>query len=195
MWEVPPKPFSEVTGTYDYAIVLAGITKGSAGPADRVYFGRGADRATHTLQLYKLGLAKKVIVSGGSGRLDGGGVLEADELSTFLVLAGIHKDDIVLENRSQNTHQSAEEVAKILAGIGGSPRILLVTSGYHLRRAAACFQKAGLEVDTFSTDPYFVPGSYHLAALFIPSAEAFGIWQTLFKELVGTTVYWIMDYI
>src|SRR5688572_23217845 len=77
-WETPPIPFSEVKGPYDYAVLLTGVTKGKAGPPDRVYFGGSADRATHTLQLYRLGLVKRILISGGSGRLDGGGVLEAD---------------------------------------------------------------------------------------------------------------------
>ncbi|MEJ0032641.1 MAG: hypothetical protein WDO15_20815 [Bacteroidota bacterium] len=88
-WEVPVTPFASITKKYDYGILLTGVTKTDMKPKDRVYFNRSADRATHTLQLYKLGIIRKVIVSGGSGRLDGGGVLEADDLANFLRLAGI----------------------------------------------------------------------------------------------------------
>ncbi len=194
-WEIPPIAFSAVRGPYDYAVVLTGITKGEAGPDDRVYFGRGADRAIHTLQLYKLGLAKKIVISGGSGKLDGGGILEADELSKFFLMAGVPEEDLLLENKSQNTHQSALEVEALLTKVGGPRRILLVTSGYHLRRAEGCFRKVGLAPDIFSTEPYVVPGDFAIANLIIPRSEALITWQVLFKEWTGMVVYWIMDYI
>jgi len=194
-WEIPPAPFSKLRGPYDYAIVLTGVTKGGAGPPDRVYFGRSADRAIHTLQLYRLGIAKKVLISGGSGKLGGEGPLEADELAQFFLMAGVPESDLILENKSQNTHESAVEVASILARLGGQHKILLVTSGYHLRRSDACFRKAGLSADLFSTEPYVISGDFSVANLFIPRAEAFTTWQILFKEWIGMIVYRVMGYI
>jgi uncharacterized SAM-binding protein YcdF (DUF218 family) len=194
MWEVPAVPFSEVKGPYDYAVLLTGITRGKAGPPDRVYFSR-ADRATHTLQLYKLGLVRKVIVSGGSGRLDNTGIREADELATFLVMAGMREEDIVIENKSRNTHDSAMEVADILAKQGGSPSLLLVTSGYHMRRSRACFNKMGLVADEFATDAHVAPPSYSPLMFIVPGMEAVDMWQSLLKELVGMVTYWLAGYI
>ena len=68
MWEVDPKPFNEIR-PHEIGIVLTGTTIPFLQPDDRVYFKRGADRVTHTIQLYKLGLIKKILVSGGSGKL------------------------------------------------------------------------------------------------------------------------------
>jgi uncharacterized SAM-binding protein YcdF (DUF218 family) len=194
LWEVPPVAFSEIRGPYDYAILLTGVTRGNAGPPDRVYFSR-ADRATHTLHLYKLGLIKKVIISGGSGRLDNTGIREADELATFLLMAGTREEDILLENESRNTHDSAVKVAAILDKLTGSPSLLLVTSGYHMRRARACFVKEGLRPDLFSTDPNAAPEGYSIGMFVVPSLEAMGMWQSLIKEIVGMTIYWIAGYV
>ena len=194
-WETPPIPFSEVKGPYDYAVLLTGVTKGKAGPPDRVYFGGSADRATHTLQLYRLGLVKRILISGGSGRLDGGGVLEADELATFFLMTGVPQEDLLLENHSKNTHESAVEVARMLSGPEPGPKLLLVTSGYHVRRAEACFKKAGLQPDTFAVEPYVIPGNYSWDTFIVPKADAFHIWQILFKEWAGTVVYWMAGYI
>lgn len=195
IWEIPAVPFSEVKGPYDYAVLLTGITRGQAGPSDRVYFS-AADRATHTLQLYKLGLVKKVLVSGGSGRLDNSGAREADELSTFLIMAGMKEEDIVIENKSRNTHDSAVEVAAMLdTRQEKSARLLLVSSAYHLRRARACFEKVGLHPDLFATDPHGTPEKYSPGMFFIPSIEAIIIWQSLLKELAGMTTYWAAGYV
>jgi uncharacterized SAM-binding protein YcdF (DUF218 family) len=194
-WEIPAIPFAEVKGPYDYGVLLTGITRGKAGPADRVYFTR-ADRATHTVQLYKLGLIKKVLVSGGSGQLDNSGIREADEISTFLVMAGVKEEDIVLENQSRNTHDSAREVAALLDKMNeSSARLLLITSGYHLRRARACFEKAGLHPDLFATDPHATKENFSTLWVLVPNLEGVLIWQALIKEWVGMVVYWMAGYI
>ena len=140
-WEVKATPYKDIHMTYDYAIILAGVTKSDFEPADRVYFTRGADRVIHTVQLYKSGLVRKILVSGGSGLLSKPRKQEADDMADALVTMGVPKEDILIENKSRNTHESAEEVKKMLAGLTVPERCLLITSGYHLRRADACFEK------------------------------------------------------
>ncbi|HMJ67806.1 MAG TPA: YdcF family protein [Cyclobacteriaceae bacterium] len=194
-WEVPVTTYKSITKTYDFGVLLTGVTKTEMTPKDRVYFGRGADRATHTLQLYKLGIIRKVLVSGGSGRLNGTGVKEADDLADFLKLAGIPEEDIVIENRSKNTHESAVEVSAILKDLGGSKELLLVTSGYHMRRSLACFKKTGIVIDPFSAEPVSEPRKYQPDKLLIPTLEAMGMWQTMLKEWVGFVAYWLAGYV
>src|SRR5271170_5794089 len=92
LWEIPPTPFNQIKKQYSWGIVLTGVTHSGAGPKDRVYFQRGADRVTHTLQLYKLGIIKKILVSGGSGRLIDIGVREADEIASVLKMMGVNPD-------------------------------------------------------------------------------------------------------
>src|ERR1051325_6968211 len=67
-WEIPVTPLQDFKRTYEWGVILTGVTKHDTGPQDRVYFTCGADRVTHTVQLYKTGRIKKVLVSGGSGR-------------------------------------------------------------------------------------------------------------------------------
>ena len=194
-WEVPVTPLSEIRKRYDYGILLTGVTKTTAIPRDRVYFARGADRATHTLQLYKLGIIRKVVVSGGSGRVFERDFREADELAGFFLMAGIPGEDLIIENNSNNTHESAVAVSALIEGLPGSRDCLLITSGYHVRRASACFNKAGLHADTFSTDPLAHPRVYGIGALLVPNLDAIGIWQSLFKEWTGMIAYWLAGYI
>src|SRR4051812_46625279 len=177
-WEIPVTTFASITKKYDYGVLLTGVTKTNMTPKDRTYFGRGADRATHTMQLYKSGIIKKIIVSGGSGRLDGGGVREADDLADFLKLTGVPDSAIIIENESKNTHESAIRVSEILAKLEGSKEVLLVTSGYHMRRSLACFRKVGVQVVPFATDPVSEPRHYSPENLLVPKPEAIGMWQT-----------------
>ena len=194
-WETPVTPFASITKKYDYAIVLTGVTKTEMTPKDRVYFNRGADRATHTLQLYKLGIVRKVIISGGSGRLDGGGVLEADDLATFMRLAGIPDEDLIVENQSKNTHESAVFVKDILAKFDGPKELLLVTSAYHVPRAMACFEKVGVNADPFAAEPTAYERRFTIDILLIPSLDAVQTWKIVIREWVGYIAYWFAGYI
>jgi uncharacterized SAM-binding protein YcdF (DUF218 family) len=195
LWEVPITPFSKMTKNYDWAILLTGVTKFEDGLHDRVFFNRGADRVTHTVQLYKLGKVKKIIVSGGNGKLSAMDRKEADDVADALLLMGIPSEDIVKEVNSRNTHESALEVKKILEGKTTPDNCLLVTSSYHMRRSAACFAKVGWRMDCFSVDFLSHQRKFTPDILFIPRIEALGNWQTLVREWIGMISYKIAGYV
>lgn len=195
VWELPATPFVEVKKQYEYGILLCGVGKSEVGPKDRIYIKSGADRVNHTFQLYKLGLIRKILISGGSGRLIDIGEREADELADILQLMGVPNDSIIRESESRNTHESAEAVKKILAGKATSDQCLLITSGFHMRRSLACFANVGLSMDTFSTDFYSHPRRFTPDALLEPKVEAIISWNILIKEWVGFVAYWMAGYI
>lgn len=195
MYEEPITPLKEVTKKYEYGILLTGIARNQVGPRDRVYFGRGADRLTHTLQLYRMGIINKILISGGSGRLIDIGSKEADQLKSFLLTAAVPDSVIVIENQSDNTYQSAVEVKKILDEIDPSASYLLITSGYHLPRANACFEKVGIHADLFATDPLSHERVFTPDVLIVPTIDAFGKWQALLKEWFGLLAYKMAGYI
>lgn len=194
-WEPRIMAFSELKKKYDYGILLTGIAKANVGPDDRVYFARGADRATHTLQLYKLGYIRKIIISGGSGRLIDIGVREAEQLAAFFEMAGVPKEDVIIENQANNTYQNAIEVKRIVDQLEGPKELLVITSAFHIPRSMACFRKAGVAADAFPTDPQAFDRTFRFDVLIIPKLEAMGVWQTLFKEWVGFVAYKVAGYI
>jgi len=195
LWEVPVTPMKDITKTYAWGIVLTGVTKYDTGPTDRVYFGSGADRVTHTLQLYKMGKIKKILVSGGSGRLDAPERKEATEVAEALMLMGVPASDIVTESESRNTHESAVAVKKMLTGQAVPSECLLITSAFHLRRSIACYKKVGWDVDGFSVDFHATARKFHLDVLLVPSADALHDWHVLVKEWVGMVAYKVAGYI
>lgn len=195
LWEVPVTPLLELKKNYEFGIVLTGMTKHDVGPNDRVYFNCSADRVTHTVQLYKLGKLKKILVSGGSGRLDAPEAKEAFEVVSALKLMGVPEDVILIESESRNTHESAEAVKKMLGNSIDPSECLLITSGYHLRRSISCFKKVGLNMNTFSVDFRSHRRKYAFDILFVPKIEAFGTWNILVKEWVGMVAYKTAGYI
>ncbi len=194
-WEVKVTPFKDVQKTYEYGILLCGAAKSEVGPNDRVYIGSAADRINHSLQLYKMGYIKKILISGGSGRLIDIGEKEASQLSSLLQLMGVPQDVILVENDSRNTHESAMEVKKILENLTTPGQCILVTSASHMRRSLACFAKVGWPVDHFSADVITHNRNFSPDVLLIPKSESIGIWNVLLKEWTGYVAYWLAGYI
>ena len=194
-WEVRTKAYKDMK-PHEFGIVLTGATMSMIMPNDRVYFKRGADRVTHTVQLYKLGLLRKILISGGTGTLKDEDEPEADKFKKAMVMMGIPEDDIVIENKTRNTYESAVEVKKMLDSLQIKEEdCLLITSAFHMRRSLACYRKADLDIEPFSTDFYAHPRFFYPDGLLIPSLDAIELWHKLFKEWLGLVAYKIAGYI
>lgn len=194
-WEIKATPFAMMDRTYTYGILLSGAAKKEVGPDDRVYIGSAADRVNHTLQLYKNGYIKKIIISGGSGLLLDIGEKEADDLASLLRLMGVLEEDILIENTSRNTHESAVEVSKMLQSLTRPSDCLLITSAFHMRRSMACFNKVGWPCTAFSVDFHGHQRKFTFDVLVIPKLDAIAWWQILLKECTGYLSYWVVGYI
>ncbi|MHB8474356.1 MAG: YdcF family protein [Gammaproteobacteria bacterium] len=96
-----------------------------------------ATRAGFGLELFRQAKAPIVLLSGGDG--------EAIDMAHALERLGVPAASVEVESSSATTHQNALYSAAILKR-EGRYRILLVTSSWSMRRAAACFKREGLEV-------------------------------------------------
>jgi uncharacterized SAM-binding protein YcdF (DUF218 family) len=194
-WEMNTVAYNRLQ-PHEMGIVLTGATIPNRYPADRVYFARGADRVTHTVQMYKMGLIKRILISGGTGRLVTEEEPEANKFRNAMVMMGVPGSDILIENETRNTYESAVRVKPMLDSLNLSAAdCLLITSAFHMRRSLACYRKAGLDIMPFTTDFYSHPRSFYPDALFIPRLDAVMIWHKLTKEWVGMLAYKVAGYI
>jgi uncharacterized SAM-binding protein YcdF (DUF218 family) len=194
-WEVKTKAYKDMK-PHDLGIVLTGATMQLLKPDDRVYFSRGADRVTHTVQLYKLGLIRKILISGGTGTLKEADEPEANKFKKAMIMMGVPEGDILIENKTRNTYESAVEVSKMLDSMQfKAENCLLITSAFHMRRSLACYRKANLDIEPFSTDFYTHPRFFYPDGLLIPSIDAIVLWHKLFKEWLGFIAYKMAGYI
>ncbi len=196
-WEMPAVPLPRV-GHYDAAILLTGITAPDRPPHDRVYIAGGADRLLHTLQLWREGHIDRIIVSGGSGSVlnADSALLEAEQLRRVLLDCGVPDSLITLESRSRNTRENALFTAELLKKrptLAPHGRLLLVTSAFHMRRAAGCFRRAGLAPDSFPTDFTGEPARYTPDVL-VPNADALRNYDRLIHEVFGYLTYRLLGY-
>src|SRR5690606_1496605 len=101
-------------------------------------------------------------------------------------------DRILVTDVVANTADEAREVLRVLAPrLTQPPRVLLVTSAFHMPRAAAQFRAAGITVDPFPVDFRFSSGSRTTALDFFPSVEALRQTHTALRELYGRAYYWL----
>ncbi|MDF9795842.1 uncharacterized SAM-binding protein YcdF (DUF218 family) [Catalinimonas alkaloidigena] len=192
-WEIPPTPLNELPA-YQVGIVLGGITS-DKDPRDRVHVSGAADRILHAIHLYREGKIDKILISGGSGKILKDDIPEAELLKKILLLSKVPEKDIMIEASSRNTRENALFSAKILNENYKPERFLLITSAFHMRRAKACFEKVGLEVDTYSVDMRGNEFEFTPDELFIPTSTAIGSWEVVIRELTGMLAYKISGYI
>jgi uncharacterized SAM-binding protein YcdF (DUF218 family) len=195
-WEPNFKPFDQVEN-YELGIVLTGVTNLSKTAYDRTFFQKGADRITHALQLYRMGKIKKILISGGQGLNPVNEQSEAELLQRFLIMTGMPDSDILIEDQSKNTAQNAQFTKAFLEqnNISADQEFLLITSAFHMYRAKRCFDKAGLNTQTFPADYYSHDVKYDLPSILYPTAESLIIWNKLIKEWLGIAMYKLAGYI
>ncbi|MBA3972519.1 MAG: YdcF family protein [Bacteroidetes bacterium] len=191
-WEVPATQYEDLH-VYDVGIVLGGMSVYDE-EYERAQFYRGADRLLQAVELYKLGIIKKIIFTGGSGRVLHPEMKEGDYLKRYMIHMGIPEKDIIIESKSQNTRENALYTKKMIDEKKITGRFLLITSAFHMRRSLNCFNVVGLEVDPYSTDRYAGPRKFEFDHLLIPNSSALHDWTGLIHEVVGYITYKIIGY-
>ena len=176
--------------TADAIVVLGGGVYAKTNSMEYAELQMGGDRVLHAARLYKAGKAPLVIVSGcteeRAGRL-------------ILLELGVPEEAIIAENTSRNTEENAkltEEMLKEKLGGKAHPKILLVTSAWHMRRSEYMFEK-------YAPDLEVIPAPCDWEATcaidrdlefkdFLPSPDALAQNSAYLKELVGFWGYKIL---
>jgi uncharacterized SAM-binding protein YcdF (DUF218 family) len=195
-WEWKEVPMDSLGTTFEVGIVLTGFADiDTYHSTDRLNFKNGANRLTDAVVLYKRGIIKKILITGGYSDLTGENINEANLAETFLQQVGIPKADIYIENQSRNTRENAIFTKVILEKLGIHSSCLLITSAAHLRRSVACFQKIGVAVVPFPCNFVAKRLQGKANSLIIPSDDAFVNWKIFVKEWIGCVVYQVQGYI
>ncbi len=194
LWEVAPVAPSSLHSRYTKAVVLGGMASENK-VTGLPRFGQSADRLFQSLWLLTTHEVDTLIISGGSGELFGNQLSEGELLDRYLKGFDWTKGRILVESASRNTRENAAFTASLFEKEGLEKNILLVTSAFHMRRARACFEKAGFSVEVYPADPLASVRPPTWRDFVIPSPVIIGQWQLLFQEWVGFGAYWLNDYI
>ncbi|QYF95238.1 YdcF family protein [Massilia sp. PAMC28688] len=126
----------------DCAIVLGAAVYGST--PSPVF----EERIRHALDLYRRGLVRKLIFTGGAG--PGTQYAESTVASKYAARAGVPLSDIYTETRSRTTHQNLGEALGIMR-LNGFRSAIVVSDPLHLRRAKRMADDLGIEAVTSAT--------------------------------------------
>ena len=119
---------------------------------------------------------------------------EGEILKERAVNLGLPRDKILVTGKVENTEAEASAVKKMIKDLKfrelmDKPRIILVTSAYHMRRAKMLFQRQGLEVEPFPVD-FQLPYQERITIIsFLPNAECLKNSETAMREAVGIFYY------
>ena len=170
----------------DAVVVLSGMVKTIQTKNGLDYeWGEAADRIFAGIDLFKLNKAPVLVLTGG--KLPWSiGVPEGEYLRDVASDLGLPKKDILLTENVENTDQEAKAVKKLL--LLDNPKIILVTSAFHMPRAQLVFKAAGINVIPFPVD--FRIGAQKITFMnFIPSAGSFAATSFFVREIIGRTYY------
>ena len=109
-------------------------------------------------------------------------------IADLLAELGTPRSALILETKSRNTRENAINTAAIFKD-NGWRQGLLVTSGAHMPRALAAFQKVGLDVTPAATDIHAGPGQSVSLIDVLPDAAALARTTSAIKEIIGLCVY------
>lgn len=151
-----------------------------------------ADRFYGGIELYKANKAPLLVFTGGWVPWRPNAIPEGEVLMQYAADLGIPRGRMLTTRQATNTEEESRAVAVLLAkrlGPNAAPRVLLVTSAYHMRRAQMLFRRAGLEVAPFPVD-FKVPAEESLTALdLLPNGGSLSLSETALREFYGLAFY------
>lgn len=170
------------------AIILlgSGSYRDDAGRATPSLFANA--RLLRAAMLYRAckatGADCRVEASGGDAAHHG--TPEATLYGAALQRLGVPAADLMLEQRSMNTWQNAQFSAPLLRDYGAD-RVLLVSSGTHLRRADLYFRHFGVHATPVRAD-------YLAASLtWLPQAWNLAVTDLALHEYIGIARYYVYE--
>ena len=176
---VKPLEVKEDIRKADVIVVLSGgIDKG------RYLSLASSQRMVRGAQLYFEGRAKKILFSGGIPPKNG--VAEAAVMAQEAKRLNIPAEDILVEKRSQSTHEKVVEVKKMTEALRWKS-LILVTSYSKMKRSLMAFEYAGFKV-------YPAPADHHEKYADGP-LERISLFRELIHEYVGIIYYKIRRWI
>ena len=124
----------------DCILVLGCLVKDNGVPSDMLH-----DRLTRGVELYDLGAAPKLLMSGDHGRTN---YDEVAAMKQFAITAGVASSDVFMDHAGFSTYESIVRAKEIFQ----ADKIIIVTQGYHLYRALYVAQQLGMEAYGVSSD-------------------------------------------
>jgi uncharacterized SAM-binding protein YcdF (DUF218 family) len=169
---------------YDAIVVLGGGIAPAAPPyTTEPELTDASDRIWLAARMFKAGAAPKIIVSGGSFVEQQGGpaTTEAEAMRRFLLDLGVPNEVIVSEGKALNTIENIRNVRELVK----EGKVAIITSAFHVPRAARLARRGGLNFAIFGVDWSVPSDAIAWWDVWLPSIGALGESNLAIRELVA----------
>jgi len=170
------------------AIVVLGGAMSYVRPSDVpiAEWGDTIDRLFGGIALAREGRASRLIFSGGSW-IGQEGLPSEGAVSRQLALEfGLPADRVEVSPQALNTQQEAEAIRKMFSS--PRPKIILVTSAFHIPRAVVTFETEGFEVMAHPVD-FRAPVTRTALTNWLPKPDALEKSDIVIREALGRGYY------
>jgi uncharacterized SAM-binding protein YcdF (DUF218 family) len=188
-WQIR-KPLATVPSAEAIVVLSSGRSQPPGDP-DVSEWG-DADRFYGGIDLYKAGKAPLLIFTGGWVPWMPNAKPEGEVLVRYAADLGIPRDCMLITGKVATTNDESHAVAALLAARQAAnlrPRVLLVTSAFHMRRAQMLFARAGLEIVPFPVDFKVSVGQTFILFELLPNAGSLNETELAFREMYGLVFY------
>lgn len=103
------------------------------------------DRLKRAVELYDLGAAPKILMTGDHGRVN---YDEVASMKAYALGTGIASENVFMDHAGFSTYESMYRAKKIFC----AEKIIIVSQGYHLYRAIYIAEKLGMEAYGVAAD-------------------------------------------
>lgn len=197
LWRLVEYPWqrkdeSQATNS-DAIVVLSNNGIHQSRGAEKIIEWTEPDRFLSGIKLFKLGKAPKLFFTGGYSPFAGNIHQEGDLYIQEAIGLGIPSKALFTTGPVLNTYEESKAIRKIFGRQYSRPKIILVTSAFHMQRAKQQFEKRGFIVQPFPVD---FQTSSHLRRTnwkdpynWIPNSQSLDLSSKALRELLGRTFY------
>ncbi len=198
LWGFIEKPWErKSTSSVPIAEAIV-VLSGSLGPApgkDKIIEWGDPDRFFAGVNLYKEGKASKLIFTGGINPLLPEFPPESKIYLEKAKSLGVPTKAISITSPVINTAEEALAIKNLItiSGFETSPRIILITSAFHMQRAKKVFEREGLTIIPYPVDfkssGSWAGSKWRNPLKWIPSANSLSRSSSALREILGRIVY------
>jgi uncharacterized SAM-binding protein YcdF (DUF218 family) len=150
--------------------------------------GEAGERLEAGIQLWQKEKAPWLVFTGGRIPWAKQAEVEGALSARAVVARGIPADKVLVTAEVGNTADEARVVRELMRERGWK-RIILVTSAWHMPRAARQFRKAGVDCVPFPVDYHIDPNSPFTLLDFLPQAGGLRDTEAALREWYGLAFY------
>lgn len=175
------------TPTADAIVVLSGMLTRSPSVDGEAAEWTDPDRFFGGVELFKAHKSDQIIFTRGKSPWYSHTQLEGEVPREVAIAMGVPDTAIKLTGTVENTEDEALAVKQVFDS--PTPKIILITSAYHMSRAKRLFESQGFEVFPFPVDFKTTPVKAFTPMDFLPNANSLARSDGVIRELIGRAYY------